>query len=275
MIHVMSAVNAAYFDYGQAAIKSFAKHNPDCRFVLADIGLTTEQRNALAQFATIVELETFDCARWPHRFARHALMAQCCHDFDGILYQLDVDTLTFGSVMPAVQALQQSDAHVMARRAGPGRKLETVGSRLGAIEHMIPFFKDAGSWYSQPARNCGSMIMQATPELLEAASRTRELLHAESSAFWTDDNTFTAVIYDQRVPILDLPECYNYELPFGAGGDVTLFDPPIDPNHRPIVVAHMIGPKDRLMRLDGPRSALGWWWRKWLEHYREQPWPTE
>jgi hypothetical protein len=270
-------LDAAFFDMGQAALKSFCRHNPGWEIWICDLGLTPEQRAELEQVAKILDYEIFEeCTRWPHQIARLQLISELCKLDDAMILRLDMDTLTFGSVEPTVKMLAEVKPLIMMRVMTSPAFVGDMGAWMMSFDQVKPYYKRPEDWHSRYCFNAGVALMKSDPRLVDVADAALEKVRRHPGIFRIAEQTaFVAELYDQRVQIINLPTACNYYVTEERGRGITFFTPPIAPDGSEIVIAHIPLDKRYLFQMSGPFQTIGWWWRQWIERYREQPWTTE
>jgi hypothetical protein len=254
--------NALYFREVRAAIKSFLRFNSNWNVYLLDIGLTAEQKVELTPY-----VHEFVDSRLPTdngRFLDSTAMMDfliSVEDRDALIYHLDADTLTFGSIEPWVESFLLSSGHVSAIATTKAAST-WVHIPDDDIKAVFPNFP----WDHKLAMNGGSMLGHAKP--LGEIERHRKALDPEHRMYISGatDILWSMFVFEHGY------SARYCDLIYGATTEFidALLTPPLTEDGNQIVVAHLVGMPSFLMdpaRKHGKR--IGPWYRRWLRHYEE------
>ena len=266
-----TVLNAGYFDMGQAALKSFMKHNSGWQLHVCDIGLTAEQKNEIQTVGTVTVRDAAQCSRWPNRFAKLLDLAELCKTPDSVILHLDGDTLTFGSIDPLVVEAQKAKAQVVLCSMQ-----SKIGDWLFGYDKMKDLYNKAELWLDHHCYNSGVMLLQASEQMSDIFLRAGEKCKQHTGLYCTgDQEALVAELLDAAIPVMDMPKIYSYNPISTNDGDVALFNPPLLDNGTALVILHIPLDKRLVFGPDASYSALGKWWQQWIARYKEEPWPTQ
>lgn len=262
--------DACFFRLGQAALKSFLKHNPGWELYVCDLGLTAAQREELSAIATIEDNGIRERGRWPHSIARMACLAKLCALPDTIVMHLDADTLTFGSVAPLVAEMQRANIPITLL---PMRS--EMSEWLFSFAKTKEIYEKPEAWFSHHCYNFGVALMTASPKLVNIYERALEKYMKHRGMFRAVDQTaLVAELLDKGVMIINMPQPYNFSPAADVQSDLALFNPPILADGTEVTILHIPFPKSSIFTTGASLYTIGWWWQQWLAHYEEEPWPT-
>ena len=257
-----------FFPLLQAALKSFLRYNPDWDVEIVDIGMTEQQRHEVSAVGNVIEFKRGVDARWPSTIPRllHFVAAAARTD---ILLHLDTDTLTFGSIEPAIQQFLGLDADVSFVD-----RLHTVGELIrvhSVARQVFPKFDD---WKDLQEENAGVILAKASV-LATIAARVLDIVDKFAGLFtYSEQEVLNAVIYEDVFNLLRASSVYNFTLADPKKVPAVLIEPPLTADRQRIVIAHIRDRKKVFFTGDGPCRHIGCWWTNIVERYEEEPWPT-
>lgn len=263
-------LDANFFQLGQAALKSFLKYNPGWELHVCDLGLTAAQREELSTVGLVELRPAWEQGRWPQAVARMECLAKLCLLPDTLILHLDADTLTFGSVAPMVAELQRADASMMLTPMQ-----SPMSHWLFSLAKTREVFERPEEWYEHHCYNAGVMVMKATEQLADMfAQASKKYVQYRGMFPSADQSVLVAELLDRDITILDMPSIYNFS-PVALDPDgIALFNPPLLADGTELVIVHIPVPKLLVFTAGASLASIGWWWRRWLDHYEEEPWPT-
>lgn len=260
--------DAKFFPLCQAALKSFLKYNPDWAVEIIDIGVTDEQRAELSGIGRVVTLDRDENSRWPSIFPRLTYFRDNPDRAD-LLFHLDADTLTFGSIELLVDQFLHSSADFAIRLFDVHAIHEYIRSHRLARQ-IFPRFD---SWKNRPGGNAGVTLATAAT-FARIADRVLKIAGRYAGLFPNRDQEITvSVLYEDGYKLLEMPKSYNHSLGSPFTHPVVLVEPPLAVDGRAIVIAHLPVLKWAIFSGDGNSRFVGRWWSRIAERYEEEPWP--
>lgn len=256
-----------FFSLFQAALKSFLRYNPDWDVEIIDIGMTKAQRHEIAGVGKIVELKRTADPRWPSGFSRLRYFMTAADRTD-LLFHLDADTLTFGSIEPWIQQFFGLDVDVSFVDG-----IYTVGELIrihGVARKVFPRFD---SWKDLQDGNAGILLAKASV-FAKIAKRVLDIADKFAGLFtYSEQEVINSVIYEDGFNLLRASVVYNFTLADPQKVPVVLVEPPLTADRQRVVIAHIRNRKGVFFTGDGPCRHIGRWWTNIVERYEEEPWP--
>lgn len=266
---IQMELDAGYYRMGSAALKSFLQYNPEWTVDICDLGLTAAQRSELEKIATISSVKRTDVS-WPHAIARLQRLQQLMQQQFRYILHLDADTLTFDTIEPLLEQFEVE--HAQIAMTSPTRFATSRRRWLLPTESAAQLYPGLDRWQDSPSYNFGVALMRPDNLLLDCLKQAEQKYTTHSGLFpLAEQSAFSAELRENDIVVMRLGKEYNYteidEL-------VAYFNPPLTRDNVMVVIMHIPATKYHIFSTDGRHDIFGRWWRRWLDYYEEQPWPT-